>query len=1241
MKKQFGIYRITMGFAVLCVMVLSSLVLAETSVASEALRGFYLAEQNDFTSGYWERLDSGAYYRISEKQISQDTIALDDQARSIVYDNNEIRLHFTNLNPEAGFKLRFVCLSNSPNRVFTLMADNEVLQEDMALPFGRKSEHVLDLPSSVYRDKNVELRFIKRGGANVVLSSIELWSNKRKALLYLDIDAAGDFAAHINGVVRDFLGETVSEAAVELKLEGTQQLLRCKTDAEGKFSLTVPQRWRGTSEKWINISAVKGKLNGKEILTTLEVFLPRLSPKPHWVSSVEEPVINLNGTWRFNPAPPPESYKHDLNLKDWALIQVPGEWAMQGFKVEEDNAAAYRRQIDIPNDWKDQQVKIRFDAVYSDARIWFNGQKVGSHMGTFTPFEVDVTEAVMPGGTNTLALEVTSESLAEDNTAGHPMVGHQMGGIIRRVSAFALPKLNIASFHVDTTFDNDYRDATLKVLLEIANEGRDDVQNVSVGFRLTEANARASQIGISPAAFKLGDNIKAGEHIYKEIEIPVKQPKQWNAENPNLYFLDCTLEVADNAVQSAQRRFGFRQLEIQGHQVFLNGQLIRLRGLARQDSHPLMGRTVPEEFHRRDMEIMVWANANNLYTCAFSPDEEVLRLADEMGMYMLEEPGTCWVGTGFFSTTEAQLKHLKDKSIKGFHDPRMYAEFLRPVLEMIQRSRSHPSVLTWMIADESIFSPNFQRVLDRVRELDSSRLLHFSYDPGGDIFDLGSYHYPGYKQLAEAAQSKRPVIFDQFCHIYRIRPELMTDPGIRDEWARSFVPYWEATWKTPSVWGGQVFNFTDDVFLMPSGKVLGYGWWGVIDPWRREKPEVWHIKKAYSPVKIADETEPLPVPAPGEPIQIPIENRYDFTNLNELLIEWALGDESGTVQADLAPHSKGTITILPGSKQYEGKTLSLKFFRKGMMVDAYKLSIGRSGITEKAKSKPAGAVQLIDTDETIGIVGDEFKMVFDRRGGQIRQAEVKGKTVLTGGPVLMILPEAKETHTSGYPTPKPTVSPNNETCHDWKVEKVTASQSHDSVEIVVEGRYREADGQYRLHVGGNGTMSIDYQFKTNIEIHARQIGIVLYVPRSCDTLRWKRKAFWSVYPDDHIGRPEGEAKAFRGADFPTVDIRTAPPWPWSLDSNALGTRDFRATRRGIVWASLTDSDGSGIVVRSDGSQQSRAFVDGRRIGIVVSDFYAAGTGDFTHFEFLRKEEFAKPMNAGTELRGTVLIEQPK
>lgn len=84
-------------------------------------------------------------------------------------------------------------------------------------------------------------------------------------------------------------------------------------------------------------------------------------------------------------------------------------------------------------------------------------------------------------------------------------------------------------------------------------------------------------------------------------------------------------------------------------------------------------------------------------------------------------------------------------------------------------------------------------------------------------------------------------------------------------------------YRTDGVLGGSIWSGIDDIFQLPDGNAVGYGAWGVIDGWRRMKPEYWDMKKIFSPVKIL--TKSL---EPACSFVIEAENRFTFTNFSEL-----------------------------------------------------------------------------------------------------------------------------------------------------------------------------------------------------------------------------------------------------------------------------------------------------------------------------------------------------------------------
>ena len=199
--------------------------------------------------------------------------------------------------------------------------------------------------------------------------------------------------------------------------------------------------------------------------TNVASTVPRLSPWPAAVAGVAAPVLDLGGTWQFRTSAPAGFPTNDLGA--WSPIDVPGEWVMQGFTVASGTNAAYRRSFVLPADWTGSRVKLRFDAVYSSCQVWVNDQAVGSHLGGFTPFELDVT-AALQAGTNWLELAVVNESLADTLASGTQYAVHQLGGITRKVTLLALPPLQAASLHVLPQVATNLAVASAEVRLSVS-----------------------------------------------------------------------------------------------------------------------------------------------------------------------------------------------------------------------------------------------------------------------------------------------------------------------------------------------------------------------------------------------------------------------------------------------------------------------------------------------------------------------------------------------------------------------------------------------------------------------------------------------------------------------------------------------------------------------------------------------------------------------------------------------------
>jgi len=111
---------------------------------------------------------------------------------------------------------------------------------------------------------------------------------------------------------------------------------------------------------------------------------------------------------------------------------------------------------------------------------------------------------------------------------------------------------------------------------------------------------------------------------------------------------------------------------------------------------------------------------------------------------------------------------------------------------------------------------------------------------------------------------------------------------------------------------------------------------------------------------------------------------------------------------------------------------------------------------------------------------------------------------------------------------------------------------------VVKGEYNKADGFYRYNFKHDGTVNVEYDFVSKSELNPRQISLIFDLDLSCQTLQWDRQAFWTSYPKDHIGRPQGIAHAFPQGRNEPENYRQKPEHSWAYDYHEMGNNDFRA-----------------------------------------------------------------------------------
>ena len=174
---------------------------------------------------------------------------------------------------------------------------------------------------------------------------------------------------------------------------------------------------------------------------------------PMSIHGIQNAIVSLTGTWLFAPLPPAEFWKQDLDASKWSPIEVPSELAMLGFDISPDVEYPCRRTLQIPNEFANHRIFVRFDGVYSRARVWVNGVFVRAHSGGFTSWDAEITDHVRAGASAQLVVGITDQS--DDISQGSYYAKHSIAGMIRDVRMFAVPKTHLDDLAVTASFDRD------------------------------------------------------------------------------------------------------------------------------------------------------------------------------------------------------------------------------------------------------------------------------------------------------------------------------------------------------------------------------------------------------------------------------------------------------------------------------------------------------------------------------------------------------------------------------------------------------------------------------------------------------------------------------------------------------------------------------------------------------------------------------------------------------------------
>ncbi len=705
--------------------------------------------------------------------------------------------------------------------------------------------------------------------------------------------------------------------------------------------------------------------------------------------------LTLNGSWRFYYAAEgivPQGFEEPgYDDSAWDSIPVPSNWQMEGYGVknyanvqypipfdppyvpDQNPTGCYRRSFQLPAAFQGKTITLNFGGVNAYLECWVNGHFVGMSKGSRVPSEFDITPFLQPGE-NHLAVKVLQWC---DGTYMEDQDFWRLSGIFRDVFLLAAGEGHVADICCRAQLGEDLQTGELTVTAEIP-DGAPAVAKVYDGQRLLEQKPLEN----GQAAFTL------------------EKVRPWSAEIPHLYTV-----LVITKTQAQRVDIGFKRVEIRDQQLFINGVSVKLRGVNRHESDPVLGQTVTMETMLRDIWQMKRFNINTVRCSHYTNDPRWLELCDRYGLYVIDEADVETHGTSIMERyNEKETDFTDPANLFSYfpNHPEWEGAFVDRGQRMVLRDRNHASIIFWSLGNESGYGPNLDAMRAAIQALDDTLPIHYEREPGAVHSDVVSFMYPSVEELIYQGglEDPHPYFMCEYAHAMGLGAGSMKD-------------YWEAIYQSKRLIGGCVWEWNDHG--MPERTPEGESYYayggdlgdepndgnfcidGLNYPDKTPHTNLIELKKIYEPAKVTLRG--------GEVV---VSNYYAFRSLDHLRALWNLavdGEsvEAGSLDVTGIPAGAERSFTLPLSVPTNGEAiLTVRFVdaldtpweKAGFEVCQTQLLLGRQEGTAAQPETPA--LSAWEQDGRLHVAGESFQAAFDLQTGFLVSITANGEELLCG-----------------------------------------------------------------------------------------------------------------------------------------------------------------------------------------------------------------------------------------------------
>lgn len=437
-------------------------------------------------------------------------------------------------------------------------------------------------------------------------------------------------------------------------------------------------------------------------------------------------LIDLSGVWRFKL----DDGKGEKN--NWAKnklegkvynLPVPSSYndLIEDKEVREHVGGVwYEKEFELSrNILHEDRIVLRFGSVTHKAVVFLNGKDIYKNKGGFLPFEVELKKEEL--------LEKNRLTILVDNVLDHTTL--PVGGVkdlenvskgleelmipkTKRHTAYCVDFFNYSGIHRPVKIYTTPKEYIKDIILITDIENTTGVINYEIKL--------STDKDVLVEIFDREGNTVA-ESFGKKGKIEIENAKFWEPGAAYLYEVKVTLKDEGNILDVYYEKCGIRTVKVVDRKFLINGKPFYFKGFGKHEDSNSNGRGLNEVINRKDFSLMKWIGANSFRTSHYPYSEEIMRLADEEGIVVIDEVPAVGLHINFMNTymgVKSSVSTWEVLKTKTQHE--------KDIRGLIERDKNHPCVVMWCVGNEAALEEEgsydyFKPMIDLAKKLDPQK----------------------------------------------------------------------------------------------------------------------------------------------------------------------------------------------------------------------------------------------------------------------------------------------------------------------------------------------------------------------------------------------------------------------------------------------------------------------------------------------------------------------------------------